>query len=398
MEHSSYPMKKLGYDNKDYGKEKMNSCSFYVKYFLFCVSIIQLLIILGLVLFMVYGNAYGNQQMRRLLAQNQSLRCIEEKMKVQAEAEELGKKLNKSRVQVTKLSTANKTLNALSICLDTNGIQFHSNCSTIKPPPNKLAPTKNPVSNQDIALELIMYVLNPKNGITQLRNCSGAQNTLKLAKVEKDMLETKHKIDLQSLIKQKDNLNSQLQGLKNNCTSISQDFQKFTKDITSKYEASFNKLLNADHSSLRQQLYQLKGDCTPLISAFKMEVQSQLDQTNSQIRTYFEGAVSKTSRLANVEMQYAECQAKTKALEEEIKAKKTVHEKDTEAHLTEKLKLLQDLRVLMTKAENVYPGDGQSLSAGRSVNQKKVSSDLLSERIQQLLGSRLSLQGNRQSK
>lgn len=66
MEKSSYTMAKFGLEAKEAMPKR--DCGFYVKYIFLFTSLIQFLIILGLVLFMVYGNAQaGTDTHLRLL-------------------------------------------------------------------------------------------------------------------------------------------------------------------------------------------------------------------------------------------------------------------------------------------------------------------------------------------
>ncbi|XP_009632093.1 plasmalemma vesicle-associated protein, partial [Egretta garzetta] len=66
MEKSSYTMAKFGLEAKEALPKR--DCGFYVKYIFLFTSLIQFLIILGLVLFMVYGNAQaGTDTHLRLL-------------------------------------------------------------------------------------------------------------------------------------------------------------------------------------------------------------------------------------------------------------------------------------------------------------------------------------------
>ncbi|KAF1431665.1 Plasmalemma vesicle-associated protein, partial [Spheniscus magellanicus] len=66
MEKSSYAMSKFGLEAKETMPKR--DCGFYVKYIFLFTSLIQFLIILGLVLFMVYGNAQaGTDTHLRLL-------------------------------------------------------------------------------------------------------------------------------------------------------------------------------------------------------------------------------------------------------------------------------------------------------------------------------------------
>ncbi|NXX32282.1 PLVAP protein, partial [Nicator chloris] len=66
MEKSSFAMAKFGLEHKE--EMPKRDCGFYVKYIFLFTSLIQFLIILGLVLFMVYGNAQaGTDTHLRLL-------------------------------------------------------------------------------------------------------------------------------------------------------------------------------------------------------------------------------------------------------------------------------------------------------------------------------------------
>uniref|UniRef100_A0A8C5WIA9 PLVAP n=1 Tax=Leptobrachium leishanense TaxID=445787 RepID=A0A8C5WIA9_9ANUR len=60
----SYAMGKYGLESKDMFKSSNKNCWYYLKYFFLFTSIIQFLIILGLVLFMVYGNAHAFMENR----------------------------------------------------------------------------------------------------------------------------------------------------------------------------------------------------------------------------------------------------------------------------------------------------------------------------------------------
>lgn len=66
MEKSGYTMAKFGLETKEAMPRR--DCGFYMKYVFLFTSLIQFLIILGLVLFMVYGNAHaGTDTHLRLL-------------------------------------------------------------------------------------------------------------------------------------------------------------------------------------------------------------------------------------------------------------------------------------------------------------------------------------------
>ncbi|NXT74358.1 PLVAP protein, partial [Zapornia atra] len=73
MEKSSYAMAKFGLEAKEVIPKR--DCGFYVKYIFLFTSLIQFLIILGLVLFMVYGNAQAGTDMHLRLLDGQLQDC-----------------------------------------------------------------------------------------------------------------------------------------------------------------------------------------------------------------------------------------------------------------------------------------------------------------------------------
>ncbi|KAM9329551.1 plasmalemma vesicle-associated protein [Gastrophryne carolinensis] len=65
-----YAMAKFGLESKDILRSKQKGCWHYTKYFFIFSSIIQFLIILGLVLFMLYGNAHVGTEHRLQSVEN----------------------------------------------------------------------------------------------------------------------------------------------------------------------------------------------------------------------------------------------------------------------------------------------------------------------------------------
>ncbi|XP_060640889.2 plasmalemma vesicle-associated protein isoform X1 [Anolis sagrei] len=103
-----YTMAKLGLDARDPQEKTERDCGFYAKYFFLFLSLIQFLIILGLVLFMVYGSPQaGNEK------QIQGLSSLLQRAESKAEAlgkevADLKRRLNASQTetaQIRKLAT-----------------------------------------------------------------------------------------------------------------------------------------------------------------------------------------------------------------------------------------------------------------------------------------------------
>uniref|UniRef100_U3FBT0 Plasmalemma vesicle-associated protein n=1 Tax=Micrurus fulvius TaxID=8637 RepID=U3FBT0_MICFL len=115
MEKNAYAMATLGLNAKD-GLQPKRDCGFYMKYFFLFVSLIQFLIIVGLVLFMIYSNPLESTQ-KHLKDLNNQLE--ENDKKIKDLSEEIGKlkrQLNatekEGRLMQTQMVRLNNTLRA----------------------------------------------------------------------------------------------------------------------------------------------------------------------------------------------------------------------------------------------------------------------------------------------
>lgn len=113
MEKNAYTMATLGLDTKD-GLQSKRDCGFYMKYFFLFLSLIQFLIIVGLVLFMIYSNPLEGTEKHLKGLTNQ---LQESDKKIKALNEEIGKlkrQLNatekEARLAQTQMLRLNTTL------------------------------------------------------------------------------------------------------------------------------------------------------------------------------------------------------------------------------------------------------------------------------------------------
>ncbi|XP_058019280.1 plasmalemma vesicle-associated protein isoform X2 [Ahaetulla prasina] len=113
MEKNAYTMATLGLNAKD-GLQPKRDCGFYMKYFFLFLSLIQFLIILGLVLFMIYSNPREATEKHLKGLTNQ---LQESEKKIKALNEEIGKfkrQLNatekEARLVQTQMLRLNTTL------------------------------------------------------------------------------------------------------------------------------------------------------------------------------------------------------------------------------------------------------------------------------------------------
>ncbi|XP_063003147.1 plasmalemma vesicle-associated protein [Elgaria multicarinata webbii] len=101
MEKNPYTMAKLGLDSKDNLKPKRD-CGFYAKYIFLFLSLIQFLIILGLVLFMVYGNPQESTKRRIEALEDNVAQCQRKEDDLKNGVAALKRQVNASQVEIRR--------------------------------------------------------------------------------------------------------------------------------------------------------------------------------------------------------------------------------------------------------------------------------------------------------
>ncbi|ETE65945.1 hypothetical protein L345_08281, partial [Ophiophagus hannah] len=134
MEKNAYTMATLGLKTKDDLQSKRD-CGFYMKYFFLFLSLIQFLIILGLVLFMIYSNPLEGTEKH---LKDLTVQLQESDKKIKALNEEIGKlkrQLNATEKEARLVQTQMLRLNAtLRLCNNEKAKlkeQQHSNTAAL---------------------------------------------------------------------------------------------------------------------------------------------------------------------------------------------------------------------------------------------------------------------------
>ncbi|GCC36352.1 plasmalemma vesicle associated protein b [Chiloscyllium punctatum] len=336
MDHNSYPMKKLGYDSKDYQRAKPNSCDYYVKYFLLCTSIIQLLIILGLVLFMVYGNNQRSQQSRLETSRNQSVKFI-------GDINELHTNLSS---QSKELKTCHSTVSNLTIHLIrlTNSLRVCIKKNTTKPQPRGPLPYDN---NLQTPFEKFRFC-------TMLQqNYSTAQMQIVTLKADNELHQAKHILEVTKLNSQKAELLRQLADQRGNCTSMNKDFKKMMDETSTVYEAGFREVVakvgGRYDPNLSRQLEQMRANCTALTSNFRTQLQQRIDSFVATFKHIWQSNNEQSSRISNLEKMNEECQREAAVQLHQFKRKESQLQTEKESYLEEKVQLLQERNLLRSQ-------------------------------------------------
>ncbi|EMP24115.1 Plasmalemma vesicle-associated protein [Chelonia mydas] len=108
MDKNAYAMAKFGLESRDNLIPKRD-CGFYMKYIFLFTSVIQFLIILGLVLFMIYGNAHAGTDVHLRHLEEQVQELYSKMMLLNAKNKNLTQQLNatsKEKLGCSQLMTA----------------------------------------------------------------------------------------------------------------------------------------------------------------------------------------------------------------------------------------------------------------------------------------------------
>uniref|UniRef100_UPI00398EBF0F plasmalemma vesicle associated protein b n=1 Tax=Pristiophorus japonicus TaxID=55135 RepID=UPI00398EBF0F len=345
MDHNSYPMKKLGYNSRDYERTKSKSCSSYVQYFLLSTSVIQLLIIMGLVLFMTYGNNHSRQQSRLESTQNQSVKFISEIKQllsiVGAQRRELRLCQYRSGNLSLHLGKVNKTL------------QSYIAQKNASPNTTNLLKSLQPFFSfnaRDPSQRRQFEMVRPFE--TLQTNYSIVQKRLADTAAENELKEAKHMLEETKLNSQKRALSKQLEELRGNCTSISRDFQKMMDATRADYEAGFRPLTERfGHYDLdvRRRLEQIRANCTPLAFNFQRAVQQKLDDLDLTIREMWHSKNEQSSRIGTLEKMNEECKQEAAAQLNQFKTTESAMQVHEEKFLAEKVNLLEERNKLRSQ-------------------------------------------------
>lgn len=230
----SYAMAKFGLESKDILRSRQKGCWHYMKYFFIFSSIIQFLIILGLVLFMLYGNAHGGTELR--------LKSVENRYKDLTIEHALLKgnfSLLKEKLASTEKNLKNCSDNVLRMRIFVSSVNKTGSC-----------PRFPPISNCN-TLQGAMDYLN----MTCINDKLRAENEKMVC-------------------------NFKLSQYKENCTKTITDFA--TKNYLASSE---NEQLQKDKKDLGSQIKLLQESCTTIDQGFKMEIQSLNSMVEATLRS-----------------------------------------------------------------------------------------------------------------
>ncbi|KAM4810335.1 plasmalemma vesicle-associated protein [Rhinophrynus dorsalis] len=293
---SSYSMAKFGMESKDILRSNQKNCWFYFKYFFLFSSIIQFLIILGLVLFMVYGNTHTGTETMLEAVQTRNTKLTADLKNLQAALGAANSKLNSTEKdknscnaqlqgKKNELDAMNKTLQIKDMALKQQQWQLS---------PAKYDACMQRLYNLNVScfVEKIM-MRQEKSDLTRdfgnyKANCTRNMDLMRTrerqANSEKDQCQIKI-IDLRN---EKVDLNSQIENFRSTCTSIDTKFKFELQRLKENFEQAIRRNIPDTIMTSYQyqdQLDNIRRACQPLSDQTTRIIDSSLMRLRQDIVT-----------------------------------------------------------------------------------------------------------------
>ncbi|XP_072011805.1 plasmalemma vesicle-associated protein [Engystomops pustulosus] len=274
----NYAMAKFGIESKNMLKSKHRGCWYYTKYFFFFLSIIQFLIILGLVLFMLYGNAHVTTEER--------LKRLQDRFKNLTDDHN---SLKDSFIQMkSKLTSVEKANLNCSVLLGTALRQLQNR--TVPRVAIPLPPYNDVCRVYQGALEkinttYIIETLQLKHKILTLQGefnritekCYQTNATLNSKLIEITL-------EKEKLKNMKEDLETQAKISLSGCTSINQRFEMELERMRSRFENHFSGQDNLRYSNCWSISTDTKNNIDQTIVRMKQDVNNVMFE-NSRLQT-----------------------------------------------------------------------------------------------------------------
>ncbi|XP_030073677.1 plasmalemma vesicle-associated protein [Microcaecilia unicolor] len=343
MDKNSYAMAKFGLESKDILNSNQKGCGFYLKYFFVFTSLIQFLIILGLVLFMVYGNAHGATESRLQLMEQRISECHSTTLQLKAQNFNLSGQLKnmtgeKNRYMVLYHSTKtqqeinNSSLLHCRLKL-MQAERFVVQCQAVI---IELKNCHREISTVNSTCYLDIFKIEKKKTDLQQEfytfrdHCAKNMSDLELKMQIADSERGNYRLQMIDLRKEKNDLKNQLEKFQESCTTIEKNFKEMLQNLHQTITSIVERALPSDTFSMglspltENQITQLKQRC----SALSDQVLYQVDMQVKNIRDQITSTLNENSRLQAIKIRSEE---KLRECEEAKTSTGQKHERALEA-------------------------------------------------------------------
>ncbi|XP_066551231.1 plasmalemma vesicle associated protein b [Amia ocellicauda] len=373
MYNSKYSMAKFGVEAKDIHASKGKNCGYYVKVVLFFSSLIQSLIIVGLVLFMIYGKpevSVDEMRVQELEKNAAWLSTDRNLLKLQIRnvsnhlnRTEQAKKLNDLELLrawklVNDSSVLIRNLNQRMILIERQKKELEMACTRCK-----LQDTKCPADVEKMRL-------------------IQERDSLKLNVVNLTLISTTLQSDLNTASKDRDNFHLESISLRKKETDLKQQLDSFTKKceddirhslegiqtITTSFQEKIRNLFAPSHAfsltceKQRAHLDSIRANCSTLSQDIENKFQPYLNSVSATVSRIESENSRLTVQNGRLSTEYKECSgnlsAAHKDTERRLKEQQNKHDHEVERLLREQTNLrgqvdLKDQTIKVQNNENL---------------------------------------------
>ncbi|XP_029469663.1 plasmalemma vesicle-associated protein [Rhinatrema bivittatum] len=290
----SYAMTKFGLESKDMLNSRQKNCGFYLKYFFLFTSLIQFLIILGLVLFMVYGNAHGATKSQLELMEKRATELHKTISHLRAENDNLSRKLNlttgeRNRYFALYQSTQRELVNcsqSVHIC-QLQIIQLNRLLQQCTAAMMELKHCNNNLSTMNVTCYVEKFRIKEERNHLELefhkfrKNCSEttADLTQKMRAADSDR--EFYRLQMIDLRNERNDLKTQLEKFQGSCASVEKKFSEELQNLRQTITSAVERALPLDSSRL--DIFKLKESYSQLSELVLNKVNEQLKSLEDQI-------------------------------------------------------------------------------------------------------------------
>ncbi|XP_053556676.1 plasmalemma vesicle-associated protein isoform X2 [Bombina bombina] len=243
----SYAISRFGLESKDILKSKQKGCSYYCKYFFLFTSCIEFLILIGLVLFMIYGNAHVTTEKRLNSVQELNQKYMMENKQLMSKLSSMRMERDDcyGRLQIKKLSFEDISNILQSQILQiqelnktyTTTLKLYHTCSLEFAKLSKSCTDEKKLLQQNNKFLDTEY----KN---YKENCTTNMDLIKSRERQASSDRDKYQVDKIALQEEANVLKAQVDLFKSTCTSIDEKFKAELQQQKENFETRFKQFTN----------------------------------------------------------------------------------------------------------------------------------------------------------
>nr|XP_033813117.1 plasmalemma vesicle-associated protein [Geotrypetes seraphini] len=295
MDKNSYTMAKFGLESKEMLNSSQKGCGFYLKYFFVFTSLIQFLIILGLVLFMVYGNAHGATESRLQLMEKRIGECHATTLQLKTQKDNLSgqlKNMTGERNQYSALYHTTKTqleyFNGSFQHCRLNIRQAELLLQQCRMAFDEVKMCRKDLSTlNSTAYVEKLQIEKKKSDLQQEFNtfrghCAKNMSDLEQKTMTADSERGNYRLQMIELRKEKNDLKTQLEKFQESCTTIERNFKEELQNLHQTITSTVETVLSS-HTLGPLTEKQIKERCSPLSGQIQHQMEMQMKNIRDQI-------------------------------------------------------------------------------------------------------------------